>query len=233
MLLMMVSVAVPNIVTQGRREKEKEMIWRGNQYVRGVRLYYQKTRRFPMQLEDLYQPKMGIRFMRQPYKDPMNNADGSWRLICVGPSGQIIGSLRKQTNPFFFGAPAPPNFAGALSPTSSPSGFPNSSFPNSSPSSSSVGSSPPAAQIDPQNSSNSNLASPSNTFAAPFTPQGPGSSDASKGFEDSPIPSQTIIIGVGSKIDKKSVIWYEGEKNYLQFEFVWKGTTAASGTPSP
>ncbi len=29
------------------------------------------------------------------------------------------------------------------------------------------------------------------------------------------------IIGVGSKVNKKSVIWYDKAKNYRQFEFVW------------
>jgi len=29
-------------LTEGRREKEKEMIWRGKQYTRGVKLYYRK-----------------------------------------------------------------------------------------------------------------------------------------------------------------------------------------------
>jgi hypothetical protein len=32
--------------------------------------------------------------MRQAYKDPMNGEDGSWRLIYVGPAGQLIGSLK-------------------------------------------------------------------------------------------------------------------------------------------
>jgi hypothetical protein len=29
------------------------------------------------------------------------------------------------------------------------------------------------------------------------------------------------IIGVGSKINKKSIIWYDKAKNYRQFEFIW------------
>ena len=90
-------VVAPNVVTDLQRQKEEEMIWRGKQYVRGVRLYYTKMHRFPTQLEDLYKPKTGIRFMRQAYKDPMNTADGSWRLIYVGPNGQLIGSLKDRS----------------------------------------------------------------------------------------------------------------------------------------
>src|SRR5277367_3622342 len=83
------------ILTEGKREKEQEMIWRGQQYTRGIKLYYRKLGRFPTSLEDLTKPKVGtLRFMRQAYKDPMNKDDGSWRLIYVGPSGQLIGSLK-------------------------------------------------------------------------------------------------------------------------------------------
>ena len=35
-----------------------------------------------------------LRYLRQAYKDPMNKEDGSWRLIYVGPAGQLIGSLK-------------------------------------------------------------------------------------------------------------------------------------------
>jgi hypothetical protein len=94
MLLATISVA-PNILTEGRREKEKEMIWRGNQYARGVKMYYRKTGKFPTSMEDLIKPKLGsLRFMRQAYKDPMNAKDGDWRLIYVSPTGQLIGSLK-------------------------------------------------------------------------------------------------------------------------------------------
>src|SRR5208337_4472801 len=96
-LLVLTTITVaPNVLTEGRREKEKEMVWRGKQYVRGIRRYYMKMHRFPTEIDDLVKPKTGIRFMRQAYKDPMNEVDGSWRLIYVGPNGQLIGSLKNQ-----------------------------------------------------------------------------------------------------------------------------------------
>src|ERR1700730_9934845 len=95
LLLIATMVAAPRILLEGKREKEKEMIWRGHQYVRGVKLYYRKLGRFPTSIDDLTKPKTGsLRFMRQAYKDPMNGEDGSWRLIYVGPAGQLIGSLK-------------------------------------------------------------------------------------------------------------------------------------------
>src|SRR6202162_6536365 len=94
MLIGAMTVA-PRILQEGKREKEKEMIWRGRQYVRGVKLYYRKLGRFPTSIDDLTKPKTGsLRFMRQAYKDPMNAEDVSWRLIYVGPAGQLIGSLK-------------------------------------------------------------------------------------------------------------------------------------------
>ena len=51
------------------------MIWRGRQYVRGIKLYYRKTGRFPTSMDDLTKPKLGsLRFMRQAYKDPGEHA---------------------------------------------------------------------------------------------------------------------------------------------------------------
>ena len=98
-LLISTMVVVPNILTEARREKEKEMIWRGKQYARGVKLYFRKMGRFPTSLEDLTKPKVGsLRFMRQVYKDPMNQEDGSWRFIYVGPAGQLMGSLKPAQN---------------------------------------------------------------------------------------------------------------------------------------
>src|SRR2546427_9693788 len=98
-LLLSTMVVATNILTEGRREKEKEMIWRGNQYARGVKLHFRKLGRFPTSLDDLTKPKVGsLRFMRQAYKDPMNKEDGAWRVIYVGPMGQLIGSLKPSQN---------------------------------------------------------------------------------------------------------------------------------------
>ena len=95
LMLIGAMVVAPRILQEGKREKEKEMIWRGKQYVRGVKLYYRKMGRFPTSIDDLTKPKTGsLRFMRQAFKDPMNAEDGSWRLIYVGPAGQLIGSLK-------------------------------------------------------------------------------------------------------------------------------------------
>src|SRR6202047_617999 len=88
-------VAAPYVRTERQREKEAEMIWGGKQYVRGIKLYYRKNGRFPTSVDDLIKPKVGsVRYMRQAYKDPVNKEDGAWRMIYIGPAGQLIGSLK-------------------------------------------------------------------------------------------------------------------------------------------
>src|SRR5260221_14058503 len=72
MLIGAMAVA-PNVLTEGRRQREAEMIWRGKHYARGGKLYYRKTGKFPTSMDDLTKPKLGsLRFIRQPYNDPMN-----------------------------------------------------------------------------------------------------------------------------------------------------------------
>src|SRR3984957_8542177 len=97
LLLLTAIVAAPSVRTERRREQEEEMIWRGKQYVHAIKLYYRKNGRFPTTIDDLTKPKNGsLRYLRQEYKDPMKKEDGKWRLILVGPSGQLIGSTKPQ-----------------------------------------------------------------------------------------------------------------------------------------
>ena len=216
-LLISTMVVAPNILTEGRREKEKEMIWRGKQYTRGVKLYYRKLGRFPTSLDDLTKPKIGsLRFMRQAYKDPMNKEDGSWRFIYVGPAGQLIGSLKPQQNVQLFqgggigtpanalngpGAPAQPGAIGQQAPGRTQPG----------------GTNPPAA---------------------PGTPVGTDQSDAGSNPQSIPTgDAPTIIggniIGVGSKVNKSSIIVYDKARNYHLFEFIWDPSKDTFGVGQP
>ena len=93
-MLIMLTVVSLKITTQGQREQEEEMVWRGHQYERGIRRYVQKFGRYPTKIDDMVKATSGVRYMREAYKDPMNKADGSWRFIYVTPAGQLIGSVR-------------------------------------------------------------------------------------------------------------------------------------------
>ena len=227
------------VITQGRREKEQEMIWRGKQYERGIKLYYLKFGRFPNSMDDLVKPKIGnLRFMRQAYKDPMNKEDGSWRLIYVGPSGQLIGSLK-------------PRQSGIQLPVA---GQPAAGAPVASPPA--PGASPGALGGTPQTGTTPGAAPGTAPGATPGSPasgtgtgtgaQGTDSSGAGTDSQNVPMgDTPTIIggniIGVGSKVNQASVMVFEQAHNYRQFEFIWdpskdmgivSGPTTAIGTPA-
>src|SRR6266852_5821076 len=230
LLLISTTVVAPNILTEGRREKEKDMIWRGKQYTRGVKLYYRKMGRFPTSLDDLTKPKLGsLRFMRQAYKDPMNKEDGSWRFIYVGPAGQLIGSLKPRQNlqlPQAGGIGTP---AGALNGPGGPGqpgafgqiggfGPPN---PGGQPGQSGT---QPAGSIPGAN--------PPTTGTAVSADQGgPGSQAVPTA--DTPTIIGGNIIGVGSKVNKSSIIIYDKAKNYLLYEFIWDPSKDGFGVGQP
>ena len=96
-LLALSLVVLQNFVTDGKRTREEETIWRGEQYQRAVRLYYHKMGHYPQTISDLQKGGINLHFLRQAYKNPMNKTDGTWRFIYVNPTGQIIGSVRYAT----------------------------------------------------------------------------------------------------------------------------------------
>jgi len=226
-VLLISTVAIaPNVLTEGRREKEKDMIWRGKQYARGVKLYYRKMGRFPTSLDDLTKPKLGsLRFMRQAYKDPMNKEDGSWRFIYVGPAGQLIGSLKPRQSLQLPQVGAIGTPASALNGPGSPaqSGtFQSGTFGQPG----GIGQPNAGAQMGQVGAQPAGSTSGANPPATTGNPVSADPGDASG--NSSAIPSgdtPTIIggniIGVGSKINKSSVIIYDKAKNYRLFEFIW------------
>lgn len=94
MILIASTAMIANLRIEGKRQREDEAIWRGNQYARAVRLYFRKTGHYPQTLEDLQKGLPQLHFLRQAYKDPLNKSDGSWRFIYVNAAGQIIGSTK-------------------------------------------------------------------------------------------------------------------------------------------
>jgi hypothetical protein len=91
-------VVLENLITQGRREREQQTIWCGNQWARAIRLYYHKTGHYPQSIDDLETGVPDVHFLRaSAIKDPMDPDDGSWRFIYVNATGQIIGSVRYAT----------------------------------------------------------------------------------------------------------------------------------------
>jgi hypothetical protein len=126
-MLVLMTVAMPVWRTQAQREKEAELIFRGEQIARGINLYMRKMGggSYPPSLDVMVQG----RFLRKKYKDPMTENDpslpmtqrGEWDVINAaggvpgggegGPSPQQSG--RGRPGGPFTGLSAPPSRAGA------------------------------------------------------------------------------------------------------------------------
>lgn len=79
-----------------QREKERELLFAGDQYRQAIALYYQRTpgaiKRYPAKLEDLlsdsrYNPPQ--HYLRKLYRDPVMNQK-QWGII-IAPEGGIMG----------------------------------------------------------------------------------------------------------------------------------------------
>jgi hypothetical protein len=224
LMLIAVTAVAPSLRTDARREKELEMIWRGKQYARSVKLYHRKTGRFPTALDDLSKPKLGsLRFLRQEYKDPVNKEDGAWRLIYVGAAGQLIGSKKSRRTLQMPAIPALPGSASSTPLGSKPS---TSSFQG-------FGRGTPPPSTSPSSTSPSLFGSTQDMTTTKETPHDSSSPDSLS--DDTPAIIGGNIIGVGSKINRPSVITYDNATNYRQFEFIWdpsKDVVAAGGPPA-
>ena len=93
----MMGVILPNWTTSATREKEAELIFRGGQYARAIRLYGARfANAYPPDIDTLVQG----RFLRRAYADPMIE-DGEFDLVRLsalqGVRGATAGmSLRQQ-----------------------------------------------------------------------------------------------------------------------------------------
>ena len=210
-MVLAATVAAPILITQGRREKEEELIWRGEQHVRAIKLYYRKMGRFPKDITDLTAAKNGIHFLRKAYKDPMNKDDGSWRFIYVGPGGQLIGSVTRKS---LTGIPtllqpgqaankppaAPPNPPPTRQVVTNPMGDQTSAT---------------GEEGASQNEADTNP----NPLPPPIAP--PKTAGADTG---TPVQGQVFggsLIGVASKVNKASIKFYNGYGKYKEWEFIW------------
>ncbi len=70
-MAVLMSVALPVWRHDAQREKEAELIFRGQQYVRAIRLFNRKTNGLPTRVDDLVQGH----YLRKKYKDPITGGD--------------------------------------------------------------------------------------------------------------------------------------------------------------
>ena len=96
--LMGIALAGTGVVTRSetQREKERELLFAGDQFRRAIELYYERSpggrKQFPQSLEDLLLDKRypaTQRYLRRIYLDPITGKQ-EWGLV-KGPEDRIVG----------------------------------------------------------------------------------------------------------------------------------------------
>ena len=99
-MAILLTVAVETVSFQQRREKEEELIFRGNQVVEAIRLFRARNGRFPLNLGELVTAKP--RVLRKTWADPMTGSP-DWEPVFLGEEGSPVAGPGPVTTP----TPAP------------------------------------------------------------------------------------------------------------------------------
>ncbi len=103
-MMILWSLAAPSWKAMNQREKELELIWRGEQYVKAIGRYYYKFGTYPPNLDILVDKK----FLRKKYTDPFG-PEGEWETLhqistekqkdgkIITNIGPVIGVLSQST----------------------------------------------------------------------------------------------------------------------------------------
>lgn len=218
-ILIALSVAAPKVAADIQRDREVELVHRGQQYTRAIKLYYKKFGAYPPTLDAL-EKSNEIRFLRKRYKDPMTGKD-DWHLIHFGenktPSygffGQAIGGAGGSS----VAGVGPQGSTGSTGMFSngSNSGSIFGSSGSQSGTDSSAGGTTGSTDPNASGSSSSGTGSGANSGGGAFSNSGFGSSNNA-----SPLTIGGLgIIGVESTSPKPSILEWKKKKKYNEWEF--------------
>jgi type II secretory pathway pseudopilin PulG len=214
MLIIAMTAAAPYLTTQIKRDREIEMIHRGEQYARAVKRYYRKFGRYPGRIEDLEKTN-NIRFLRKRYKDPMS-ADGGWRLVRFGEvqmgGAQALAGATPVSN-LASGSQPGSGFGGGSSFGSGNSSNSGSSFGAGSGTSSSGGSSFGGSQNPSQGGT-----------SGTDTPNSGTTAQSSSLFGQQIVGGAGAIIGVASTSKKTGLHEFNKKSAYKDWLFVYDAT---------
>jgi hypothetical protein len=99
MMIMMIAVTaltigllveLPSVSQEARRDREEELVFRGNQYARAIYLFQQHFNRYPNSVKELIHTD-NLSFLRKPWPDPMTPG-GKWRFVHVSGQGALVDS---------------------------------------------------------------------------------------------------------------------------------------------
>ena len=84
-----------------QREKEAELLFRGEQIRDAIASYYRKQQRYPQALAELLEDKrfpMPVRHLRRLYRDPMSG-EADWGLVEAPGGGGVMGVYSRSEDP--------------------------------------------------------------------------------------------------------------------------------------
>jgi type II secretory pathway pseudopilin PulG len=97
LLLVALTASLPSLRQEGQREREEELLFRGNQYARAVALFHRQFNRYPVNIKELMGTN-NMKFLRQEYRDPVDRA-GKWRFVHANAMGALIDSRNQPLSP--------------------------------------------------------------------------------------------------------------------------------------
>jgi type II secretory pathway pseudopilin PulG len=235
LILLSLAIAAPKVAASIQRDRELELIHRGEQYKRAIKLYYKKFGSYPGTMEQL-EKSNNIRFLRKRYTDPLTGKD-DWKLIHIGEA---------HLHPLgFFGKPL--SATGSVGGASGLNGGTSTALGQGSQTGQSLGTSSSGtssfggtttapssgglyAGVDNSGTSGSGSGDGSGTgtgsssgSSSGFGSSSGSSSGSSTGFGAS--TSQTLggapIVGVVVASTKSTIVEYKLQKTYKDWEFVY------------
>ncbi len=232
-----ISVAAPAIGKEIERDRERETMERGKQYIRAVQLYYRKFHAYPPNADALVNTNQ-IRFLRKKYIDPTTGKQ-DWKPI-------MFGQAKTQTMGFFGQPLAGAGSAGGsvkagIGPSGSGGiGSPNPSIGASDTGAGTSGTAPSTGS--PGDSSGSSASGTGGTGATGTAGSSGNSGNSSGGTGGS---GQTFggagIVGFSPVSPKQSILIYKKKSHFNEWEFVYdpltemktmSGNTGNIGTPA-
>lgn len=235
LVLIGLAVAAPRMAQSIQRDKEIELVHRGEQYKRAIQLYYRKSGTYPTSIDQLLNTN-NIRFLRKRYTDPITGKD-DWRLIHLGqakvpPMGFFGQPLAGIPGAATIGTPvgaATGAAAGGTSPFGTPStASPFASVTVNTPQATSYTEGSDSGATGEDATSNPSVtitgaASPTTSPAQAGTGAAGASTPGSSlfGGSGSAMGSVGPIVGVGIPSTKASLLDYKKQTHYNQWEFVY------------
>jgi type II secretory pathway pseudopilin PulG len=223
LLVLSLTIALPKVRESIQRDRDRETMERGKQYIRAIQLYYRKFGRYPPSIDALVKTDE-IRFLRKRYIDPTTGKD-DWQVIHIGENKVpiVMG---------FFGQPLGESTVAGTGPSGG-NGVPGATTPGS-------------PEGEPTSGSGTTGTGPTSGIGGTTTGIGGSSGSGSGSTNDfGSSGGDTFggagIIGVRPASPAKSILLYKGKDHYNQWEFTYDplmdrktigGGNGAGGTPA-